>query len=169
MHYIEVITSKKKSSLFQHYKNAEILHSTSKYEAFHNKRDHFVGSISFHFLMYYCKGLNYPSNETMQASICQPSLTLCSFKVHRRQQLKKQKAEKNKFEKKNNFVTILPFFSATKIHIELREGSLKRKIYTLQGGITAISVMTKWSFLFAIGNEKTFHKCSYDFGFQLWF
>ena len=61
-------------------------------------------------------------------------------------------------------------FSATKIRIELREGSLKRKIYALQGGITAISVMTKWSLLFAIEDEKTFHNAvtilvfSYGFG-----
>jgi len=99
-------------------------------------------------------------------------MTLCSFKVCRRQQLKKkQKAEKNKFEKKNNFVTILLFFSAIKIRIELREGSLKRKIYALQGGITAITVMTKWSPLFAIEDEKTFYNAVtilvFSYGFEI--
>jgi len=68
-------------------------------------------------------------------------------------------------------VTILPFFSATKICIELREGSLKRKIYALQGGITAISVTTKWSLLSAIGVEKTFHNAVtilvFNYGFRV--
>jgi len=83
---------------------------------------------------------------------------------------KKQKAEKNKLKKKKNFVIILPFFSGTKICIKCHEGSLKRKIYTLQGGITAISTTTKWSLLSAIGDEKTIHNAvtivvfSYGFG-----
>ena len=64
----------------------------------------------------------------------------------------------------------MPFFSTTKIRIELQEGSLKRKIYALQGGITAISVATKWFLFSAIGDEKTFHNAvtilvfSYSFG-----
>ena len=51
----------------------------------------------------------------------------------------------------------MPFFSANKIRIKWREGSLKKKIYALQGRITDISVMTKWSLLFTIKDEKIFH------------
>jgi len=41
--------------------------------------------------------------------------------------------------------------------MELYEGSLKRKIHALQGGITANCIPTKWSLLFTIRDEKTFH------------
>jgi len=73
--------------------------------------------------------------------------------------------------KKKNFVTILPFFLVTKILIELREGSLKRKIYALQGEIAAVSVTTKWFFLSTIGDAKTIHNAVtilvFSYGFRV--